>query len=332
MSRLTQTLHVKSFEQRFLIWLLAVLVSFCWSYAFVARFTSFFMASKSEKIFYLGISFLIVGTITSVILHRFLPLVIQKICSKQLVLTSLASITLSAFLLLVIIPPLYFPEEHTLVILPVTDIDGKDLTVITIRRIEMPGSHEIIVSPSFLENHDQWESNAGDYPLIWRGGSNAALIYSRFMQAGVEAVLRTGLGQGKVEIAWDGHSSQIDLEAASFGTHTLRLTPALNWSGLNPSWQILVGMGILAQWFGLIIFFALLFQIPLVFSIRAPATIGVSLAVIFFLLPIVNVIDPFVNFNDPQLEEAVRMAVKKTRRIFAPASASNLGCSGCFRA
>ena len=311
MRHIVQKLRLKEINQRLLIWLLVFIVSVIWSYALVVRFTRFFMVSIPEKGLILGASFLLLGTIISLIFHHYLPIIFQRIHTKRLVLTSLASFILSAILLIVVFPPLYFPEQHTLVIRPVADTARNTLSVVNIQRIELPGSRVTILAPSFLQSSEKWEKNGDDYPLTWLGDPNAALMYSRFMQAGVEVVFKTGPDQGTVEISWDDQSILLDLESSVIGEQTLQLHPELNWSNLNPSWQILVGMGILAQWLGLIFFLVLLFQFPLIFSIRAPAMIGVTLAVIFLLFPVVNWIDPVINFKDPQLDDAVRLAVKR---------------------
>jgi hypothetical protein len=311
MNRNSQKQRWKSVHPRFIIWLLSILVSFCWSYALAVRFTRFFMVSLTEKGLVLGAFFLLLGIIISFIFHRYLPIISQRIHTKRLAFSIFVSIVMTAILLLVIFPPLYFPEQHTLVIRPTADMGQKDLTVINIQRIELPSSRETILAPSFLQNSEKWQKNGDNYPLSWRGDPDAELFYTRFMQAGLKVVLKTGPEQGIVEIIWDGKISRIDLESTVIGEQTLQLPPALNWSNLNPSWQILVGMGILAQWLGLFFFLVLAFQFPLIFSIRASAMIGVSLGVIFLLFPVVNWIDPQIDFKDPQLDGAVRLAVKR---------------------
>jgi len=311
MISILKKLQIRSLNSRLIIWLLSTFAAFCWSYALAVRFTRFFMASLVDKGFILGAFFLPIGFITVIIFHRYLPLVFQRIQPKRLAFICLASIVLTAFLLLIAFPPLNYPENHTLLIQPVADIDRKDVSVITIQRIELPGSRETVLAPAFLENNEKWKMSGDGYPLIWMGDPNAALTYSRFMQAGLEVVFKTGPEQGNVEISWGGRTSLINLEAPEPGMMNFHLLPTRYFSDLALNWKLLVGLGIITQWLGLFVFMVLIMQFPLVFTIRAPATIVLSLALFFLLVPLVNLVDPVANFKDPQLENAVRLAINK---------------------
>ena len=62
-------------------WAATVFCTVCWAYAIVARFTPFFMASRSEKITILGTAMVVIGLLSIFIFHDLLLKIFIKIQS-----------------------------------------------------------------------------------------------------------------------------------------------------------------------------------------------------------------------------------------------------------
>jgi hypothetical protein len=211
---------------------------------------------------------------------------------------------------------MYFPENHVLEIMPVDAGIDNDLVVLGINMVEMPGQKRSRIPPSSLDLGENWESNHDNYPVNLVNRKEGSLNFNRFMQAGIEVVLKSGPGQGKAMIIWDGQTKSVDLAAQNFGTQTILFHPQLKWSRLNSSWKVIVGTAIFAQWMGLISFFIFLFFIPTVFIFRDFGKIMLSFVSLLLLVPLINFIDPVIDFKDPGLESAVCALLQKQECSF----------------
>lgn len=291
-----------------LAWFAAVLASGVWAYAFVARFTPFFLAPRAQKLVEFLAAWLAAGLAAVPLFRGLLPTALSKFKSRDFARLLAASLLIAA-ILIALLPPLSFPENHRLEIRPLAGQPSGSWEIRAIRRVELPARNARLIAPSLLDLEGQWKIEGDAYPLVWAGGGGARIGYARFMQAGIELLFATGPAGGVVEVTWDGRAQIVDLQSPAPGLRTLTLEPAYDWLNLNASWKILVGLAFAAQFLGSAALLLILMGIPRVLTIRHPRIILLVLVSVVLILPLANAVDPVVRFGDPALEQALRTLV-----------------------
>jgi hypothetical protein len=105
---------------------------------------------------------------------------------------------------------------------------------------------------------------------------------------------------------WDGQEHFLNLDAPVEGTQSIVLIPALDWFRADLIRKVLVGFAMAAEFLGLSALICILAFLPRVFSIRNAKTILIIAAALLLLMPLVYAADPPVQFQDSNLEAAVR--------------------------
>ena len=288
-------------------WASAALTAACWAYALVSRFTSFFLAHRTEKMLLLAAVAAVTGLISLFFFHILLSRITTAVRSKVLLRTAALSMLAAAVLLLFILPPLHFPENHLLEIKPHSPEGG--LTILSVHRYEMPRRELLDVPPSKLDLIGGWHTDTGSDVVTWTGGADAAIRYERLMQAGIQLVFRSGPGEGGALISWDGEEHIINLHAQVEGKENILLMPALTWRDADLTRKLLVGVARESEFLGLSALICMLVLLPRVLKLRGTSAILIIASVLLLLMPLVHAADPPVEFRDPQLEAAVRDAL-----------------------
>ena len=287
-------------------WAATAFFTACWAYALVTRFTNIFLALRPEKMTMLGVAMVATSLVSVFIFHKLLPRITREIQLMAALKTAALSALAAAALLLFVFQPLYFPEHHLLEIMPHPPSDGGNLTVITIHRIELPGGEKLGVPPSIIDLQGNWHMDSGSDTITWTGDPEAKISYPRLMQAGIEILFKVGPQEGKVRILWDGQEHFINLDAPIESTQSIVLMPALDWHRADLTRKILVGVARMAEFLGLSALICILAFLPKVIKIRNARTIIIIAGALLLLIPLVYAVDPPVQFQDSNLEAAVR--------------------------
>ena len=292
-------------RSRLVRWIVLILSSFFWAYAIVARFTGFFMAPRLEKLLQFSVTFLVTSLI-SILIFRFIFHHFQKyIHSKKINKMILISLVVAG-IILSISPPLYFPENHSLQIIPVGEDSTREIHLIRIVKVRYPGKNKTVFPFNDLDLQGNWDEEIVDYPIILDEDPQLIISTEAFMQAGLEIHFRAGPQQGKVQVTWDDQVSIIDLSASYEGTRTLSLVPPLNFFQADLTRKVLVGSAIIAEFLGLTTIIVIAILISTKISIRNGKTILLIATVMIALIPLTFLLDPPAHFTDPALEYAVR--------------------------
>ena len=287
-------------------WAAAIFCAACWAYALAVRFTGFFMAPRLEKVILLGVALAGCGLLSSMIFFVLFPNGKSNLHSKSLLKIIISSALSASALLLFIIPPLNFPENHSLEITPFSPSEDGSLTILSIQRIEMPGGEKIPIYSFQTELQGSWLVDPESDILTLKSVPDTRLSFTQLMQAGIEIKFKTGPQQSQARILWDGQENFLDLYSPNVGTQSLVLTPALNYQRADLTRKVLVGSAIAAEFLGLFAVLSIAMLFFQVFTLRNVKTIIVGAAVLLILIPLVNIADPPVQLQDPMLEAAVR--------------------------
>jgi len=295
-------------NRRVVRWIVIILSSFLWSYAIIARFTGFFMAPRLEKLAQFLITFLFTGFFSTIIFRYLFNHFQETIRSKKMIKMVFLSV-LAAGIILSVLPPLYFPENHSLQIIPIGEDSTQEIHLIRIVKVGYPGKKKTIFPFDELEFQGKWNEKVVNYPIIFQDNPQSILSIESFMQAGLEIHFRTGPQQGKVQLTWDDQVLFIDQSAPDESTHTLSLVPPLNYFQADFTRKVLVASAILAELFGLAIIIAVVLLISKKITIRNGKNFLLIAIIIIALLPLTFFLDPPAQFTDPALENAVREIV-----------------------
>lgn len=293
-------------KKRKTIWAVTVFCAVSWAYALVARFTNFFMAPRPEKVILLGAALILCSIFSILVFFSPLPRNASNITTRKLQKFILPGALAALALMLFAIPPLYFPETHTLEITPYSYPEEGSLTILSIQRIEMPDGNKETIYPSQLELKGNWIIEPDGEAVTIKSEPEARLSFSQLMQAGIEIKFRTGPQQNQARIVWDGQESLLDLYSPAVGTQSLVLSPPLDYTRADLTRKILVGFAKVTEFIGLSAILYLLMILFLLFSWRSLKTLIFAATLLLVLIPLVNIADPAVHFQDPQLEAAVR--------------------------
>ncbi len=296
---------------RKLRWLVAFFCAACWAYALVARFTSFFMAPRLEKIILLGAALFACSIFSTIIFFGPLSGISSSIPPKEALKFTFFGALFTIALIQFIIPPLYFPENHTLEITPFSISEDKSLTIISIQRIEMPSGEKRTIYPSQWALQGDWKADSDKDTVTLKSEPEAKLSFSQLMQAGIDIKFRTGPRQSQARIVWDGQEHVLDLFSPSIGTQSLVLPPPLDFQRADLTRKVLVGSAKAAEFVGLSTILCLAMILLLMFTWRSVKTLIFGTAVLLILIPLANIADPSVQFQDPRLEEAIRDFLKQ---------------------
>ncbi len=310
-------------EYKWLRWLVTAFLSVCWAYAYSARFTGFIGASRTEKGFLFGTSFIALATLLIILLSPFLVSLIRLIRLKYLLRFIILSIVLAASILLLFSQPPPFPEDHSLFIstragdksIPA----GKSVRILSINRIYQPDGERIQIDPSELELSGEWQQ-LPDNSLLLDDYKSGSILFSDFMQAGMEVIFQTGPDQGIVQMNWDGDEQIIDLRSNQTQSVTEHLLPARNLAQADTVRKLLVVSASIAEFFTLtsllLIAFIIIFSfLNRLVVIRNPGIFSGSIAVLVILLLISTHIEQPVHFEDQGLENAVRATLGKPDEV-----------------
>ena len=286
-----------------------VFFAVCWAYALVTRFTGFFMAPRIEKIILLDSALLAAGIFSILIFNRLLPKIISDIQNTKVLNTVLLSMLVTAALLVFIIQPLNFPENHSLEIIPLSPSDKGSLTLVSIHRINLPGGKKEPVPPGNLDLQGGWQNTLENDSLTWAGDPQAKITYARFMQSGIEITFETGPDQGQARILWDGKERILDLSASKQSKKTIALIPALDWHRADLVWQFLVALAWIAEFFGLSVVISIILLILTKTTFRNFKPIIIFSFVLLVLIPLINAFDPVIEFQDSNLSAVLREAI-----------------------
>ena len=98
----------------------------------------------------------------------------------------------------------------------------------------------------------------------------------------------------------------LNLSVPADSTLSFELKPALNLQRANLTHKVLVGFAKIAEFLGLCAILTIALHLSQTLTLRNFRTILAGAAVLLILIPLVNIADPSVQFQDPQLEAAVR--------------------------
>jgi len=297
---------MKLASNKTLRWFAISFFSVCWAYALVTRFTGFFMAPRIEKILLLCSFFLVTGIFSICTFIRILPKITIDIQHSKVLRIIVLSSMVAVFLSVFIIPPLYFPEDHLLAIVPFAPSSKDNLTLVSIQRLNLPFGNKESVPPGNLDIQGGWQKHPENNSLTWSGEQDARISYSRFMQSGIEIIFETGPDQGQAHIYWDNQEFFLDLAAPNKGATNLLLNPALNWHRADPIRKVLVGFARIAEVLGLCMIFSIIFLILTKITFRKIRTIVINSIAILIILPLISAVDPVVKFQDSNLDAFIR--------------------------
>ena len=306
---------MKLASDKTLRWFSIIFCSVCWAYALLTRFTGFFMAPRLDKAIMLAAAIAIMGLISAFIFHRLLPKIISELLPAAALKRIIPSMLAAAVLLLFIISPLHFPENHSLEIAPYPQSTEGNLTIISIKRIDHPGGDKEPIYPSMMDLYGNWKIDPDSYAITWGGDAQAKISYAALMQSGIEILFATGPQQGKVHILWDNQEFNSDLNAPVEGTQIVELVPALDFQRTNLTQKVLVGFAWLAEFLGLSAIIVIIGSILQKFSYRNLKTIMICATTFLILIPLVNAADPAVEFQDPNLETAIRRTIHQSKGV-----------------
>ena len=297
-------------------WLLTFVCASCWAYALVVRYTSFFMAPRLEKLLLILTALLITLVISFFINHDILPKIIRSPSNRQILTISALSFLSTVFIMVFFYELPYFPQNHRLEIQPINKdqllVDANQLEIISITRIELPGNQRVVDSPTELIPPEVWNIGPQTSIITWTGISDGSVIYSRFMQAGIEILFRSGPQQGLTRIIWDDQETILDLNAPAEGLTSQVLQPSTSWRRADTTRKWLVGAAFLADFIGLFVFLNIL---GLIFygaffrqglHLRSVKFITISCALLLLSYPVMSQLNPSIEFSDAGLESAIR--------------------------
>lgn len=302
-------------SQKFSRWLLAFALGACWAYALVVRWSSFMIASRTDKIIILLLPLILTTSLAAWLFHELLPKLLGPLSIKDACKPVLASLLAALMLLLLFyqVPP--FPEQHQLKITPSLESDFKQVEVLSIHRRELPGGQMLEVPPGNLEIIGGWQKKSFNNTLVWRGDPEAYLGYARFMQAGIEVVFRSGPQQGGVMLEWDGEVQHVNLNVPAEGLQSLYLPPAFDLRRADLMRKFLLGLALLSELASLTFFILIStvlinrFLVKKTATLRAAKIVLACIVIFLFLLPLSSWINPPAQFEDAHLEAAVREAL-----------------------
>jgi len=314
-------------RDKWLYWGLAALCALCWAFGYIAQFTGFIGASRSDKIILLGSS-LVVSAIFSLVIFRLLLTMLNGKVNFQTVLKfSWASALFAAGILIFFSPSPPFPEHHSLEITILepsrnnfdeTPPEPPLIQIVSIIRNNEPGGTGIGIDPSEIKVSGDWQT-LPDNTLLWSGGDPGEIQYQAFMQAGIELVFITGPDQGTVKILWDGNEKVLDLSAIPAPSHTEHLKPAFNLAKADAVRKLFVVIAWIAEFIGLaflltIISLSLYPALRDRIIIRNPRLLAGSVAVFVILLISTFAYIKPVQFEDKNLEALIRITLKNPDR------------------
>ena len=205
---------MKASTRPWLRWLLFFFWGACVAFAMSARFTGFIGASRLEKIYYFGFSWVLFALFPAVILYSTLENIFGQISKATLLRLLAVSALLSAAILILFTNLPHFPETHHLkIIVPgseQTDNEIHPARIISIDRVYQPGRERIKIDPSELTLLGDWQQLADD-SLQLNGSQPGTILYDAFMQAGIDVTFQTGPDQENLSVEWDGKNRELTL-------------------------------------------------------------------------------------------------------------------------
>lgn len=291
-----RTLHKK---------ILMIICGIAWGYAGATRFFGIIGLPNTEKARSLVICWLVSLPISILMIHYIYSQLTGKFLKKWIWLIVLVA----AVVMVEFYQPPPFPEINQLEISPYNAGEHNWLEIVSINRVSVPSGKVNLVWPNEVEVVGDWEIAPNEYTLIWNGGSNSKITYTRLMQAGINILLRSGPDGGKAWVTWNGVVHPIDLYSLHEGIVTLQFEPPLNIRQADRTRQILIGGAVLGEISLLVAIIIVIYCLYLntkQIRLRAAWPVVLMSVSLGLMQLVINQLNLSASFADPCLEIAVR--------------------------
>ena len=312
---------LKNFKSNFLLSLIITAVaSAMLSISIALHFTDFLFLSRSDKLFLLGIMWLVITVVGLLLIlpsvKRLMSVINGHDLRKLLIISACFSILLMG--LFYNLP--VFPKYLSLEIRPVESSQNKnaeqDISLISILRQKLPNENYYPITLSEIEINGGWLLKDNYLVFSSVDGEIGSARYTSYVPGDVFLEFNTGAGQGAVEIIYNNKRTTLELANAASESIIYTVSMPNTWQAADRTRKLILAAGVVSDIVITFIVLVALFSayrkmIKRITSLRGLTTLRWVTIISLGMVIISNQMQQEIVFSDPALEQGFRIVIDK---------------------
>ena len=298
-----------------------VIISAFAAYSIALRFTNFFLLSAADKVLLLGFIWLMIALIGVLFITPAISRLLLGCNQKVLARFLISSVILAGILMALTYRLPAFPKKIDLEIRPLANVSdssaGEVIVISAIARMDHPKQGRIPIDLAQLWSDGGWDIVENKLVYSPVSGQPGSVRYSSYVQGDIVITFVSAPDQGVVEIASNSEVMFVDLNSETPVEVEKTLTFANTWENADRLRKTMLAIGVVSDFILLVVIFFILLVagyqavIKRQLKLRGVFSLGFVLVISAGMLLLSNNVQREVSFEEPAVEEAVRLAIDK---------------------